>query len=248
MNGVHHHHDGRELPSDSVVADVKPMPPRGHYLAREAGRLAGVSGNMIGQWARNGYIRSSVSSGTPRIYAFQDVAEAMVVHELREHKVHYSTIKSAIEWLRDDAGTAWPLTNARLSVFRPGFDDNPSGRVRLVLDTRFGLVEVDQRIQAGREPDRLIFKADFLDNVRADLSRGGWAARQLPGLRHIEVNPERLSGRPVIAGTRVSAEFAARLGATSEGVAVLRDEYDLSDGEIADAVLWWSTVSAYEAA
>jgi uncharacterized protein (DUF433 family)/DNA-binding transcriptional MerR regulator len=224
------------------------MPPRGHYLAREAGRLAGVTGNTIGQWARNEYIRSSVSSGTPRIYAFQDVAEAMVVHVLREHRVRYATIKRAIVWLREEAGGDWPLTSARVSVFRRGFDDTPTGRSRLVIHTRFGLVEVDQHARVSDEPDSLVFDADFLDNVRSDLSRGGWAARQLPDLRYIEVNPARLSGRPVVTGTRVSAEFAARLAGTPGGVTVLRQEYDLRDDEINDAVRWWRAVCAYEAA
>ena len=50
----------------------------GHYLAGEAGLLAGVSGDRIGQWARWGYIRSSHSDGEPRVYSYEDVAEAMV--------------------------------------------------------------------------------------------------------------------------------------------------------------------------
>ena len=33
--------------------------PHGHFLAGEAGELAGVSGSTIGQWARRGYIRDS---------------------------------------------------------------------------------------------------------------------------------------------------------------------------------------------
>src|SRR2546430_17543574 len=61
-----------------IVVAVTQLPPRGQYLAHEVGRLAGVSGPQVGQWARNGYIRSSQSDGLPRIYSFQDVAEAMV--------------------------------------------------------------------------------------------------------------------------------------------------------------------------
>jgi hypothetical protein len=53
--------------------------PRGWYLAREVGLLAGVSGEKVGQWARYGYIRSSWSSTIPRVYSFQDVAEAIAV-------------------------------------------------------------------------------------------------------------------------------------------------------------------------
>ncbi len=73
--------------------------PRGHYLAREVGQLAGVSGDMIGQWARRGYIHSSQSRAgeIPRVYSFQDIAEAMIVHELLEHEVSHREIKWAIK-------------------------------------------------------------------------------------------------------------------------------------------------------
>lgn len=65
-----------------MPSKVTHLPPRGHYLAREVGLLAGVPGHTVGQWARRGYIQSSQSAGRPRVYSFQDVAEAMVVHEL----------------------------------------------------------------------------------------------------------------------------------------------------------------------
>ena len=71
----------------SYVPQTGVPQPRGRYLASEVGQLAGVPGNRIGQWARRGYIRSSWSSETPRIYSFQDAAEAFVVHELEELKL-----------------------------------------------------------------------------------------------------------------------------------------------------------------
>ncbi len=55
-----------------TVGDVIRMPPRGHYLAWEAGQLAGVSGNAIGQWGRRGYIHASQSEAVPKVYSYQD--------------------------------------------------------------------------------------------------------------------------------------------------------------------------------
>src|SRR5688500_8843340 len=97
--------------------------PRGHYLAHEAGQLAGVSGERIGQWARRGYIRSSQSSGLPRVYSYQDVAEAMVVHELVEADVPLRAIRRTVEALRETYG-AWPLSAADLRVAGPPGDRN----------------------------------------------------------------------------------------------------------------------------
>src|SRR3954447_15593752 len=92
---------------------VREMPPRGHYLAHEVGLLAGVSGDRIGQWARRGYIRSSQSSGRPRVYSYQDVAEAMVVHELEDAGADLRSIKRTIQRLRERAGMSWPLQHHR---------------------------------------------------------------------------------------------------------------------------------------
>jgi uncharacterized protein (DUF433 family) len=57
-----------------------------------------------------------------------------------------------------------------------------------------------------------------------------------------------LDGRPVIRGRRIAARAAAELAATDQGVAVLRDEYDLKDAEINDDRRWWGVVRRYEAA
>src|SRR5215212_7230177 len=88
--------------SSSPPERRRPMPdpaPRGRYLAGEAGMLAGVSGDRIGQWARHGYIRSSRSDREPRVYSYEDVAEAMIVHELEELGAALPSIRRAVERL-----------------------------------------------------------------------------------------------------------------------------------------------------
>jgi DNA-binding transcriptional MerR regulator len=100
-----------------VDGQVISMPPRGHYLAHEVGQLAGVSGNTIGQWAHYGYIRASQSNDGdyPRVYSFQDVAEAIIVHELVDKNVPLPVVRPVIESLRDEFGD-WPLQRAQLET------------------------------------------------------------------------------------------------------------------------------------
>lgn len=206
------------------------MPPRGHYLANEVGRLAGVSGDRIGQWARRGYIQSSQSSRMPRMYSFQDVAEAMVVHELVENDVPLRAIKRAIKLLRDTYGD-WPLTAANLSV----------GAGRMYAESTGSQWDV------GALGWHQVLEIDNLRKIAEDLHRGGWAVRQVPDLRHIEVDPDRLSGRPVIRGRRIAAEDVAQLA--EEGAEdVLREDYGLNPDEIRDARRWWRAVQEYELA
>lgn len=217
----------------SAMPNVKELPPRGHYLAHEVGQLAGVSGQTIGQWARNGYIRSSQSEGIPRVYSFQDVAEAMIVHELRDQRVPYRGIKRTISELRKRYGGDWPLQHARLST---------SGR-RLYAHADSAFYDI---AQSGWQQLHVDKKA--LQGIVGLLQRGGWAARELPDLRHIEVNPDRLSGRPTIRGRRLPAEKVARLATTKAGVRTLKTDYSLKPDEIRDAARWWSVAEQFEAA
>jgi uncharacterized protein (DUF433 family) len=213
--------------------------PRGRYLASEVGQLAGVSGNRIGQWARRGYIQSSWSTDSPRIYSFQDVAEAFVVHELEELKVTPRRIGDAVSTLREMLGTDWPLQSSTLFV--PGDHLKSSGRGKTVA-----LVMDQGRIEDIIRQHPVLGQVDLVE-VREQLSRGGWAARDLPDLTHIEVNPDRLSGRPTIRGRRVSAAEMALLAEDNQ-FEILKQGFMLSDDEVSDALRWWIKVKEYERA
>lgn len=209
-----------------MAATVTSLPPVGCYLASEVGRLAGVSGDRIGQWARRGYIKASQSTEDPHVYSYQDVAEAMVVNDLIQRGVSLRKIRHTIETLREEYGD-WPLTMADL------FLDN---------DTKtLAIQDKGQMFEASRAKMRLqgLYEITDLQRVAIDLRRGGWAARNLPDLQFIEVDPNRLSGRPTIKGRRVEAEMVAELAQRPGGRKMLKGDYDLSDPEIDDAVAWW---------
>src|SRR5215212_4288299 len=79
------------------------------YLAGEAARLVGVDGDRIGQWARWGHIRASISTGDPHVYSFDDVAEALAVHLLLEASHPLPAVRRAVERLGGPDG--WPLSS-----------------------------------------------------------------------------------------------------------------------------------------
>ncbi len=207
------------------------MPPRGHYLAHEVGALAGVSGDRIGQWARRGYIRASQSDGRPHVYSYQDVAEAMVVHELIEGGADLKAVKRTIARLRERHGYDWPLQHAELSPYHGGVVGYEDG-------VPFDL--------GGRgSPDQVV-ETENLRKIANQLERGGWAVRGLPDLRHIEVNPDRLSGRPAIRDKRVPASMVAELAATPDGEHELREGFGLTANEIRDARRWWAATERFD--
>ncbi|MEA2168191.1 MAG: hypothetical protein QOF76_1491 [Solirubrobacteraceae bacterium] len=155
------------------------------YFAHEAGRLAGVDGDRIGQWARWGHIRASVSTGDPHVYSFADVADALAVTLLLDAGVALATIRRAVERL----GGEHPLC-AGLHVVGG----------RLAVERERGLEDVftEQRVLEynGR-----------LDPVTL-LRAGGWPALAT-GIDGVEVDPARAGGHPCVRGRRVTVEDAA---------------------------------------
>jgi uncharacterized protein (DUF433 family)/DNA-binding transcriptional MerR regulator len=209
-------------------------------VAHEVGQLAGVSGATIGQWANYGYIKASQSEPGqyPKVYSYQDVAEAIVVHELLEQKVPLEALRPVIEQLRSQYGD-WPLQHAHLETLSTAEINVAAlivGQGRLLLelgDHGWQIVE-----NATINPHR----------VSVDLSRGGWALRSAPDITHVEVDPDRHSGAPVIRGRRVPVALVVELSTSFEGTEVLHEDYEVTDAEIQDAQRWWSLISSYDAA
>ena len=227
------------------MGDVIRMPPRGRYFAQEVGQLAGVSGGTIGQWAHYGYIRASQSEpgGYPRVYSFQDAAEAILVHELLDKGVPPKVLRPVIEGLRVTRGD-WPLQSSDLEALSAeALSDDVVPLASLLVK------EGDLRLELGPHGWQVVEHTTVSpQRVVADLRRGGWAVRKLPELRHVTVDPDLLSGRPTITGRRVPVSLVAELAADEDGPSILRDEYDLSQEEIDDAVSWWDESSKYEPA
>ena len=215
----------------SSEGTIQELPPVGSYLAHDVGRLAGVSGQKVGQWARRGYIRSSQSDARPRVYSFQDVAEAMVVHELLDRGATHRQIRQAIATLRSETGSAWPLTHA------PGLATTSGGMI--VVATEHGPYDI------GDLPWQQVISPRNLERISQQLRRGGWAVRAIPDLEYIEVDPEMLGGRPVIRGRRIPAEEVAELARVEGGVQDLKEGFGVTEAEIRDASRWWAATQSF---
>ena len=187
------------------------------YLAHEAARLVGVSGDRIGQWARWGHIRASVSAGDPHVYAWEDVAEALAVHVLLEAGYPLRHIRSVVDRLGGAGG--WPLSSGvhdvdgRLAVER--------GDVLVDVFTEQTVLPLDGRVRAGEL-----------------LRSGGWPGRVHPGV--VEIDPLRLGGVPCLAGRRLPVEVAA------EVPEALWEDYALEPAVAESARRWWALARSYE--
>lgn len=201
----------------------------GVFSPRRAGQLAGVGGDMIGQWARYGLIRPTIYSGRPaNRYAFFDVAEAIVVHWLRQHDFSYREIHTAIS-RAGEAHREWPLLEAPLGVARHTVERD---RGVIALRTTEG-----DYVEIGRPGDQVVLRPELFHQASDMLRAGGWIARELD-LKRIEVDPRKLGGAPSLKGHRWPVERVARVAADEEGRAFLVSEYDLGKDDIDESVRW----------
>ena len=198
----------------------------GHYSAAEVARLAGVSARRIGSWARYGIIPSV--SKRPRVYSYADAGEAVLVRYLVEQKFPTRKIRLIVENLRRDYGQ-WPLAAAPLQH-----------------DGRLAVIEKDGKvwIDAADNYEQRVMGKTLLDlkAVRSALEHGGWIGYQTPR-KHIQVDPDRLSGQPVVRDRRIATETVADLASRPEGRELLLKDFQLTDEEIDEAIAYEADVN-----
>jgi uncharacterized protein (DUF433 family)/DNA-binding transcriptional MerR regulator len=203
----------------------------GYYTAREVARLAGVTPRRVGRWAREGIILPSVSQH-PNVYSYADAGEAILAHYLVDKGKKLKDIRDIVHLLRETHGQ-WPLATAPLAH---------DGSLLVAFDkTRGAWVSLDRR-----DHDVLSGTLLNLKTIREALARGGWVAYKHPR-DHVEVNPDRRSGEPVVRGKRIATAFVADLAGSEGGRQVLRDDYELTDAEIDDAVGYESDLASVAA-
>jgi uncharacterized protein (DUF433 family) len=199
---------------------VMATPAIGYYTPAEVARLAGVSAHRVGRWAREGIILPSVSQ-RPNIYSYADAGEAILAHYLVDQGKKPRDVKQIVHLLREEYGR-WPLANAPLAH---------DGKLVLVWDPKREIwVSVDK-------PGHDVINETLINlkEIREALRRGGWVAIKHPR-EHIEVDPDRHSGEPVIRGRRIPASLVYSVATAPDGRELLKEDYDLTDAEIDDAV------------
>lgn len=213
--------------------------PVGWYLAEDVAQLVGVSYRSIVEWTKHGYIQPHRDPGPPHVFSYQDVAEGMVVHELLDRNVKRSEIRRAIENMREEFGD-WPLQTAPLGIY----DEHDEKRHRGRLALRRGRHTYDIAEVGGRQT---FLGYQALAELAAYLRRGGWVVRAHPEITHVEVDPEKQSGKPTIRGRRIPVEDVATMAQEGDR-RILRREFGLTSDEINDAIKWAKEVAEFSRA
>lgn len=164
-----------------------------------------------------------------------------MVHALLDRGATHLAIRRSIQNTRNKYGD-WPLSAADL--WTPD-SNHASGR-----GTPIVLKEEDLLLDVGKGTGSQLFMPSIGDlrRVQGLLRRGGWAIFVVPEVESIEVDPDRLSGRPTIKGTRVAADRVAELATEEGGLRILTRDYGLDRRQIDDAIKWFQAVNRLEVA
>ncbi|MGH3071494.1 MAG: DUF433 domain-containing protein [Gaiellaceae bacterium] len=197
----------------------------GHYTAAEVSRLAGVSSRRIGSWARYGIVPSV--SEQPKVYSYADVGEAILAHYLVDLGWRPKLVRQLVERLRVRFGP-WPLAHAPLEH---------DGKLVVLREGETLYVDAMDRV------DNTVIERTLIDlkAVREALAHGGWTAIK-QRREHIEVDPERHSGQPVVRGRRMPTADVAEIASEGDGRRILREDYGLTEAEINDALAYEADV------
>jgi uncharacterized protein (DUF433 family) len=166
------------------------------------------------------------------VYSYADAGEAVLVRYLIGLGYKPREVREVVEQLRKKFGE-WPLASAPLEH---------DGKLLVIKDASGVYISVQR-------PDHEVIAGTLIDlrAVRAALERGGWVSVETQR-EYIEVDPERLSGRPTIKGRRIATETVADLAQRPEGRALLIEDFGLSEDEIEAAVNYEADVTAAVAA
>lgn len=159
------------------------------------------------------------------------MGEAILAHYLVREGKRPGEVRTIVQKLREEFGN-WPLATADL---------HHEGKLT-VIRRDGGLFDV------AFPDEHKVMSGTFLDlrAIRDALGRGGWVAVDHPR-DHIEVDPDLHSGEPVIRGRRLTTSRVAALAALPDGRQTLRDDFELTDEEIDDAVGYEEDLAALAA-
>jgi len=168
---------------------------------------------------------------SPPRFTFMNLLEFHILTAMRWKGLKMEKVRRALEY----SGRQWPSKHPLLDqLFQT------DGIDLFVSKLPDEIINVSKQGQLGFKG---ILEA-FLQRI--DFDPAGIAAKFFPFVEEkkagepkmIEINPSVAFGRPVIAGTGITADVVAGRFAARESVAELAEEYGRPPGEIEEAIRW----------
>jgi uncharacterized protein (DUF433 family) len=173
-------------------------------------------------------IRSPGEAEPERLLSFYNLVESHILAQLRRlHRIPMHKVRKAIRRAEGKKGTQHPLFHARLAaegadlvILRGGAQEDQDGQYVFFFAAERPVGRIDWDA-SGALPLRLYPWVSGEDASEP---------------RRIVIDPERASGRPLIAGTAIPTAVVAARHRAGESVLALSGEYGLDPSSIEDAL------------
>lgn len=227
------------------------------YSIRDAARFLIVPGTTLHSWVtgqayltqREGKKRArpviEIAAGRPPQLSFWNLAEAYVLAGIRRHHgVSLQSTRRALEYVGRKLGHKRPLIE----------QDFLTNGADLFVEKLVQLADEDHTIRAlvnvsrgGQLAARELLEAT-LKRVERDthglISRIYPWAGQVEEPKHIEIDPRRAFGRPVVAGTSVPTESLAERFRAGDSLEELAHDFRIATSVVESALRWEMSAAA----
>jgi uncharacterized protein (DUF433 family) len=202
------------------------------YTIPEAAVFLGMSRRTLQSWVADDPIwKVSGARFSVPLLSFRDVAQAYYIQIVRKHfGLTMPQTRRVLRLVRKESKAQYPLLGKNVVLFfrhiiliKPARGKQPRRNVDLTQDGQLGISEVIDRfatrIQRDKEGDSAkLFPWRYWKPGKAD--------------RPVEIDPEIMSGRLVITGTRIPVQVVWNRWRANESVSRLANDYGIDETRI----------------
>lgn len=206
------------------------------YTIPEAALYLAIPESTLRYWLTNHPLWRVAGAGRRPLLSFQDVAQAYYVEMVRKHfELPLSDMRHVLEEAAKESKATYPLLQKNIWLFAK----------HVIMDKRASAKQPRRVIDLSRSR-QLAFPEVVMPLSSRFLWRGGqyvqiypwrlWSGKTSDKVRPVSINPEVMSGRLVISGTRIPVQVVLQRNLSGETVSAIAKDYRLSTSSINQAI------------
>lgn len=215
------------------------------YTIPEAAVFLGLPERTLRSWylGKNPIFTPPARAGETPLLSFRDLVDSHIVQAARiHHKVPMGRIRSALKMARHESNEAHPLQDERIKVFARCLVRVEPGKGR-----RKGVVvNLSRGGQTGfSEVIKLYTRRIVKDHSGDPIGLFPWRFKKKDdGRRPVAIHPDIMSGRLVVAGTRIPVSRLAAEALARKPIKKIARDYRLTVKRVKEALRHLDTKAA----